>query len=116
MRECLRRKWEFQEVNLPPEPSTSLSTTSSGRRDSEDRHASPAEIVAIRVDFSDWLETLTLRNRRIAEQLAVGETSGYVARMFSVSTGRISQLRRELRESWYKFTGAFDGAESFATE
>jgi hypothetical protein len=77
----------------------------------EDRHASPAEIAAIRVDFCDWLNSLSLRDRRIAEQLAIGETSGRVARMFAVSTGRISQLRRELLRSWSEFTGSFGVAE-----
>jgi hypothetical protein len=70
-----------------------------------DRHASPADIVAMRIDFSEWLRTLTSRNRQIAERLAVGDSSGSVARRFSVSTGRISQLRRELHESWNQFIG-----------
>jgi hypothetical protein len=69
----------------------------------EDRKASPADIVAMRIDFSAWLTTLTSRNRQIAERLAIGESSGSVARLFSVSTGRISQLRRELQESWNQF-------------
>jgi len=77
----------------------------------EDRHTSPAEIAAIRVDFNDWLKTLTSRNRQIAERLAVGETSGQVARMFLVSTGRISQLRQEFQESWHEFTESFDCCE-----
>jgi hypothetical protein len=74
----------------------------------EDRHASPAEIAAIRVDFFEWLKTLTSRNRQIAERLAIGETSGRVAQMFSVTTGRISQLRKELHKSWRKFTETYD--------
>jgi hypothetical protein len=72
----------------------------------EDRHASPAEVAAIRVDFSEWLQSLSPRNRQIAERLAIGETSGRVARMFSVSTSRISQLRKEFCCSRRIFIGA----------
>jgi hypothetical protein len=32
----------------------------------EDRHAGPAEIAATRIDFSQWLKTLTTKQRRIA--------------------------------------------------
>jgi hypothetical protein len=72
----------------------------------EDRHASPADVAALRIDFSEWLKSLSPRDRQIAEELAVGETSGRVARMFSVSTSRISQLRQEFCKSWRRFTGA----------
>jgi hypothetical protein len=71
----------------------------------EDRHASPAELAIIRIDFFNWLKTLTPRNRRIAEKLATGETTSRVARMFAVSAGRIAQLRKEMRASWDLFTG-----------
>jgi hypothetical protein len=66
----------------------------------EDRHASPTDVVMIRMDFREWLNTLPLRTRRIAEMLAVGESSSSVAGVFALTTGRISQLRKELRHSW----------------
>ena len=70
----------------------------------EDHRTTPAELAAMRVDFEAWLGTLTPRNRRLANVLATGEQTSAVARMFRVTAGRISQLRRELWESWRRFT------------
>ena len=71
----------------------------------EDRHAGPAETARVRMDFSDWLDSLNRRDRRIAESLAEGNRTSDVARKFKISAGRISQLRRELAENWSKFIG-----------
>ena len=69
----------------------------------EDRHAGPAETAASRIDFSDWLGTLSGRYRKIATTLATGETTTAAARKFNVSLGRVSQLWRELQEAWEIF-------------
>jgi hypothetical protein len=69
----------------------------------EDRQAGPAETAASRIDFGDWLQSLPCRSRRIAETLATGETTKKVAKRFCVSAGRISQLRRELKDAWEAF-------------
>jgi hypothetical protein len=74
----------------------------------EDKHATPADVARVRIDFSDWLRTLPRRTRRIAETLSTGETTGNVAKRFHVSAGRVSQLRRELKESWNEFVGDLD--------
>ena len=58
---------------------------------------------AFRIDLPAWLSQLSSRNRRIAESLACGDSTQVVARKFRVSPGRISQLRRELHESWEAF-------------
>jgi hypothetical protein len=71
----------------------------------EDRRAGPAEVVQVRLDFASWLQRLPHRKRRIAETLAVGESTGTAARRFHVSPARISQLRREFAESWSEFQG-----------
>ncbi len=71
----------------------------------EDKHATPAEIVSTKLDFTAWLKTLSGRYRKIAQILASGETTDAVARKFDLSAGRISQLRREFRDSWLKFLG-----------
>ncbi len=71
----------------------------------EDRRAGPAEVACLRIDFSDWLDLQPKRDRQVAAALAVGHTPGEVARCFSLSHGRISQLRRTLRESWNRFQG-----------
>jgi hypothetical protein len=71
----------------------------------EDRTAGPAQIAETRIDFADWLKTLSKRDRQLAERLARGETTGCVARMFRVAAARVSQLRRELCGSWHRFVG-----------
>lgn len=71
----------------------------------EDRRAGPSEIAASRIDFGEWLRFLPARHRRIAKVLATGESTGTVARKFKLSSGRISQLRRELKTSWETFQG-----------
>ena len=45
------------------------------------------------------------RDRQIAEALAAGSRTGEVAEEFEVSAGRISQMRREFKESWEAFHG-----------
>jgi len=74
----------------------------------EDQHATPADIAATRIDFAAWLRTLPTRDRRVAETLATGETTNAAATAFRVSPSRISQLRRELMESWEAFAGETD--------
>ena len=75
----------------------------------EDRHAGPADTARVRLDFSDWLDSLKRRDRRIAEFLALGNRTGEAARKFRISEGRVSQLRKELAESWREFTGDNEG-------
>jgi hypothetical protein len=69
------------------------------------RSAPVSEIVAFRCDFADWLKSLRRRDRRIAKFLALGNRTSDAARKFDVSQGRVSQLRRELAESWRAFVG-----------
>jgi hypothetical protein len=69
----------------------------------EDKHASPADTAAFRIDFHDWLERLRPRLRAVALVLAEGNTPLETARRFGVSKARISQLRNELRASWDAF-------------
>jgi hypothetical protein len=71
----------------------------------EDRRATPAEIVATRLDFSEWLKRLPGLRRQIALALASGETTKTTAEKFGVSHGRISQLRQWFRRSWEAFHG-----------
>lgn len=72
----------------------------------ENRKTTPGDLAAFRVDFGEWLRTrLPHRERRIAEELAMGEQTGVVAKRHGISPGRVSQLRRELFDSWQEFTG-----------
>jgi hypothetical protein len=71
-----------------------------------DTRSSPVpDVVAFRCDFSAWLASLPRRDCHIAESLAMGDRTSEAARKFEVSDCRISQLRRELAESWRVFVG-----------
>jgi len=76
----------------------------------EDYRTPVAEQAAFRCDFPAWLGGQPKPKRRIAEALAVGLRNQEVARMFRLSRGRISQLRREFFDSWREFHGEV-GAE-----
>jgi hypothetical protein len=71
----------------------------------EDKRTTPAEIAATRIDFQNWLGSLSSRLRKMAVVLATGETTTGAARRFGVSAGRVSQVRKELAESWEMFQG-----------
>jgi hypothetical protein len=71
----------------------------------EDRRAGPAETATARLDLAAWLRTLSKRNRQIATELSLGETTCDVARQFGLTAGRVSQLREWLREHWEQFQG-----------
>ena len=66
----------------------------------------PPDAAAFRVDFPRWLETLSLRDRRLAEQLMLGERAHDTAERFGLSQARVSQVRRELSQDWERFHGA----------
>ena len=76
----------------------------------EDSRTPVPDQVAFRIDFPAWLRLQTKRNRRIAEALAVGNTTGEVARRFKLSPARISQLRQDFHQSWQEFYGETAGA------
>jgi hypothetical protein len=77
----------------------------------EDHRTPVAEQVWFRIDFPAWLETLPRRKRRIAHALAEGHRTTDVARQFELSMARVSQLRRELFDSWQQFHGEADEIE-----
>jgi FixJ family two-component response regulator len=69
------------------------------------------------LDFAGRFKSLSTRDRQLAEELVLGETTGRVARMFQISAARVSQLRRELCANWHRFVGELTdaGAPSLAT-
>lgn len=71
----------------------------------EDHRTPVAEQAAFRCDFPRWLDSLPTRERQIAQTLALGESTSRVARIFNVSAGRVSQIRRELCDRWHEFHG-----------
>jgi len=68
-------------------------------------NCTPADLAASRLDFAEWLNRMKCRRRQIVETLAAGYRTEEVARLFNLSHGRISQLRREFEASWKKFQG-----------
>ncbi len=70
----------------------------------DNRRTPVPEQAHFRLEFPRWLRTQTRRNRQIAERLALGYSTAEVARRFKVSPGRVSQIRRELHDSWQAFT------------
>lgn len=81
----------------------------------EDKQTTPADIAAMRIDFADWLKSLSRRLRRIANLLATGESTDAAAKKFRVTPGRISQIRRQLKQSWRTFHGEETSATVVAT-
>ena len=77
----------------------------------EDRTSGPAEVATFRIDFDAWLHSLTRRDRRLASDLSIGETTSAAAKKHCVSPGRISQIRRELAEAWEQFHGEVEGTK-----
>jgi len=74
----------------------------------------PDEQAAFRLDFPAWLKTRTDRDRRVIEDLMVGERTGDVAARHGLTAGRVSQLRRDFLDDWRHFCGETDAAVSGA--
>jgi DNA-binding NarL/FixJ family response regulator len=69
------------------------------------RRTSVPDQAHVRIEFPRWLEAQTNRNRQIAETLALGHSTGEVARKLNLSPARVSQIGRELYDSWKELTG-----------
>ena len=70
-----------------------------------DRTCTPADLAASRIDVAAWFKSLKPRIRKIARYLSVGNKPSDTAKKFGMSRCRVSQLRRELHESWTNFCG-----------
>lgn len=66
-------------------------------------HDDPAEIVAMLVDVPAWANTLHDLQRNVLEKALMGDTTQEIAAHLDRSPGRISQIRRELVDSWHDF-------------
>ena len=78
-----------------------------------DRQTPVPDQVAFRLDFPHWLASQTPRDRQIVERLSLSYSTGDVAKEFRISPARVSQLRRELFDSWHEFIdAAVDESES----
>ena len=79
----------------------------------EDPRTPVFDQVWFRIDFPLWLARLSGRDRRVAEALAVGDSTGEVAKRFGLTPGRVSQLRQAFYSSWRTFHGE-DGVRGAA--
>jgi hypothetical protein len=71
----------------------------------------PAQ-VQFRCDFPRWVQGLPKLKRRVVQSLAMGHRTSDVARAEDLSEGRISQMRRELRDDYMTF--CVDGHKGIA--
>jgi hypothetical protein len=63
------------------------------------------EQVAFRVDFPRWRSARSERDRRLIDLLILDTSTQDAARIFRVSSSRISQKRREFADDWLWFHG-----------
>jgi hypothetical protein len=76
----------------------------------QDNTVSPVpEQAAFRIDFPEWLSTLSDREREMVEDLAVGRQTREVARKFGVTAGAVSHRRRDFHRSWLRYQGESAG-------
>lgn len=78
----------------------------------EDHRTPVIDQVWFRIDFPEWLSLLSDQKRMIALSLASGDSTKCAAQQFQMSAARISQLRRELHESWQRFHGELPATDS----
>jgi len=65
----------------------------------------PARIAAFKIDYPCWRRSHSRRNRRLIDDMMVGNRTKELARKHRLSPARVSQLRREFHDDWQLFTG-----------
>jgi len=69
-----------------------------------DKNMNVSRTVQFKIDFFEsWLQQQTPRDQQIIKDLAMGETTGEVAKKYKVSAGLISQYRKRYATSWDAF-------------
>ena len=81
-----------------------------------DGRVNVAKEVCFKLDYEGWLETLSVRQRQMLEGMIAGDTTSELAEKFNLSAGRISQIRRELVESWKNYHDTNDDGIEDTTE
>jgi hypothetical protein len=100
-------KGRFRVVSLEAQNDPSSGTSGDTWRECAiaDGRWSPADEACFRLDFASWLGGLSAKQRRSAELLAAGYTTGGVAELLGVTPGAVSQTRTRLMASWRAFQG-----------
>src|SRR5262249_1673544 len=68
--------------------------------------------VSFRLDFPAWRLTRSDRDRRVIDDLMLGERTKDVAHKHGLTAGRVSQLRLDFCEDWARFCGLQDELQS----
>ncbi len=65
----------------------------------------PPDTAQLRLDFRAWFATLPARDQKLLIMVLTDRSAsgGRIARRFRISEGRVSQLRRALRESYERY-------------
>jgi len=96
-----QRRYGFQVEGLPEDQSGLREPLLDALHDNMQTPV-PDQVV-FRVDFPDWRNSRSKRDRRLMDELLVGERTQDVSRRFGLSPARVSQLRRELHRDWLAF-------------
>jgi hypothetical protein len=70
----------------------------------------PPDAAAFRIDWPDFLRTLTERDRELALFLSLGHPAKVAAERFGLSPGRVTQLRQRWCQEWRACQGEQDRA------
>jgi hypothetical protein len=98
-------------------PRQSIYSTVNGQRDLDafeerlkDNAVTPPPIAAaFRIDFPEFLDTLTDRDRAMANFLAQEHSAKMTAKRFDVTPARVTQLRQRWRREWQACQGEEEG-------
>jgi hypothetical protein len=94
-----QRRWGFQVQSLAPQRAEDPESWHEAVVDNT--QTPPADAAAFRMDFRQWLASLTPRNRQLVNLLTLSYTPTQAARQLKISRGRISQLRKAFARQWY---------------
>jgi DNA-directed RNA polymerase specialized sigma24 family protein len=98
-----QQRHSFVVISLPLHSTLSANPFSEALTDNT--KSPPDEQAAFRLDFPAWLVSLGDRNRRVAEDMAMGHRTQDLAQLHRITEGRVSQLRREFHNDWLRFQG-----------
>jgi hypothetical protein len=97
-----QRERGFAVVKLPDYSTLSRTPFAEALRDNTQTPI--PEQAAFRIDFPAWRLTRTERDRRVVDDLMLGERTRDVANRYGISPSRISQLRCEFHQDWTQLT------------
>jgi hypothetical protein len=94
-----QRRWGFQVQSLAPQRAADPERWQEAVVDNT--QTPPADAAAFRMDFRQWLASLTPRHRQLVDLLMLSYTPTQAARQLQLSRSRISQLRKAFARQWY---------------